>query len=91
MSGVDPVEGFVPKTYTEIVSDLETRALVQFGPDIDLTDIVENNHYWRDFLRAYEFSLPVEFDNNQSYILQVTCICPNGKRLSTEYALLRTK
>ncbi|MHC4103297.1 MAG: hypothetical protein ACYSR9_00045 [Planctomycetota bacterium] len=64
---------------------------ISIWPDIDLTDIVENNRYWRDFLRAYEFSLPVEVDNNQSYILQATCICPNGKRLSTEYALLHSK
>ena len=64
---------------------------ISIWPDIDLTDIVENNHYWLDFLRAYEFNLPVELENNQSYILQATCICPNGKRLSTEYALLLTR
>ena len=60
-------------------------------PDIDLTDIVENNHYWRDFLRAYEFCLPVDLEKNKSYILQATCICPDGKRLSTEYTLMYTK
>jgi hypothetical protein len=64
---------------------------ISIWPDIDLTDIVENNHYWRDFLRAYEFGLPVDLERNQSYILQATCICPNGKRLSTEYALLHAK
>jgi hypothetical protein len=64
---------------------------ISIWPDIDLTDIVENNHYWRDFLRAYEFNLPVNLEGNQSYILQVTCICPNGKRLSTEHALSQTK
>ena len=64
---------------------------ISIWPDIDLTDIVQNNNYWRDFLRAYEFSLPVDLENNQSYILQATCICPNGKRLSTEYTLLNTK
>jgi hypothetical protein len=60
-------------------------------PDIDLTDIVENNVYWRDFLRAYEFTLPVELDARQNHILQATCLCPNGKRLSTEFTLPNTK
>ncbi|MHC4641665.1 MAG: hypothetical protein ACYS32_08470, partial [Planctomycetota bacterium] len=60
-------------------------------PDFDLTDIAENDNHWRDFLRAYEFSLPVEFQTNQNYILQGTCTCPNGTRLSAEFALLHTK
>ena len=60
-------------------------------PDIDLTDPVENDEYWRDFLRAYEFNLPFESAANQSYILQVTCLCPTGRRLSDEFALKLTK
>jgi hypothetical protein len=59
-------------------------------PDIDLTDLVENDEYWRDFLRAYEFNLPFEFRlgrTNQSYILQVTSLCPTGRRLSDEFVL----
>jgi len=59
--------------------------------DIDLTDPVKNNDHWRDFLRAYEFNLPFEPGGNQSYILQATCLCPSGKRLSAEFALKRTK
>lgn len=59
--------------------------------DIDLTDPVSNNTYWRDFLRAYEFSLPFEQAGNQNYILQVTCLCPNGSRLSAELMLKRAK
>ena len=55
--------------------------------DIDLTEPALNQEYWRDFLRAYEFDLPFELDVNQSYILQVTCQCPNGRRLSAEFAL----
>jgi hypothetical protein len=55
--------------------------------DIDLTEPALNNEYWRDFLRAYEFDLPFELDINQSYILQVTCLCPNGRRLSDEFSL----
>jgi len=60
-------------------------------PDVDLTDPVTNNDYWRDFLRTYEFSLPCEQANSQDYILQVTCLCPNGKRLSSEFTLRQTK
>jgi len=60
-------------------------------PDIDLTDPAANNEYWRDFLRAYEFDLPFEPDASQSYMLQVTSLCPNGKRISAEFALTLTK
>ena len=60
-------------------------------PDVDLTDPVKNNDSWRDFLRAYVFSLPCEQSISQDYILQVTCLCPNGKRLSSEFTLRNTK
>lgn len=60
---------------------------VVIWPNIDLTEAVENNSYWRDFLRAYEFSLDFEPQGNKRYILQVTCLCPNGKRLLDEFAL----
>ncbi len=60
-------------------------------PDFDLTEPAINNDYWRDFLRAYEFSLPCEQTSSQEYILQVTCLCPNGKRLSSEFPLRQTK
>ena len=64
---------------------------VAIWPDNDLTDVVENNRYWRDFLRAYEFDLPFESEASQNYILEATCICPNGKRLSAEFTLTQTK
>jgi hypothetical protein len=60
---------------------------IAIWPDIDLTEPGENNNYWRDFLRAYEFNLDFEPTANQSYILQVTCLCPNGRRLSAEFGL----
>lgn len=59
--------------------------------DVDLTDPAGNNRYWRDFLRAYEFNLPFEQSGNQNYILQVTCLCPNGSRLSAELMLKRAE
>ena len=55
--------------------------------DIDLAEASENNSYWRDFLRAYEFDLDFGPQRNKTYILQVTCLCPNGKRLSADFAL----
>ena len=60
---------------------------ISIWPDIYLNNVVENNHYWRDFLRAYEFSLPFEPETSQNHILQVTCLCPNGKRLSADFTL----
>jgi hypothetical protein len=56
-------------------------------PDVDLNDAAKNNEYWQDFLRAYEFDLPFELQWNQSCILQVTSLCPGGKRLSAEFTL----
>ena len=56
-------------------------------PDIDLADAVENNNYWRDFFRAYEFNLDFEPEDGRSYILQVTCLTANGKRLSADILL----
>lgn len=64
---------------------------ITIWPDIDLTEPDINNEYWRDFFRAYEFNLDFEPKRNQSYILQVTSLCPTGKRLSTEFALKYTK
>jgi|SRR4030042_498009 hypothetical protein len=64
---------------------------ITLWPDIDLTNIAENENHWRDFFRAYEFNLPVTSGSNQDCILQATCICPNGRRLSAEYPLSQTK
>lgn len=60
-------------------------------PDIDLTDPVANNAYWNDFLRAYQFDLPLESSGGKDYILQVTCLCPNGSRLSSNFTLRSPK
>lgn len=56
-------------------------------PDVDLTRPVENNQRWRDFLRAYEFVLDVRADRSKTYILEATCLCSDGKRLTAEYRL----
>ena len=56
-------------------------------PDIDLTDPAANNKYWNDFLRAYRFDLPFGQTDSQDYVLEVTCLCPNGSRLSSNFTL----
>jgi hypothetical protein len=56
-------------------------------PDIDLTGPAQNHKYWRDFLRAYEFTLDTQARRDKIYILEVTCICPDGRRLPGEYVL----
>jgi len=56
-------------------------------PDIDLNDAVQNNSFWRDFLRAYEFNLDFDPVPEQTYVLQVTCMCPLGTRLSTDFKI----
>ena len=61
---------------------------IMLWPDIDLTKADKNNKYWRDFLRAYEFNLPFDPGSGQGYILQATCLCPDGKRLSDDFHLL---
>ncbi len=60
-------------------------------PDVDLNDAVTNNERWRDFLRAYGFSLDFEPRGSDSFILQVTLLCPDGKRLSDEFNLKHKK
>ena len=60
---------------------------VMIWTDMDLNDPKVNNDYWQNFLRAYKFSLLFELQSNQTYILEVTCMCPNGKYLSSEYTL----
>jgi len=58
-------------------------------PDIDLTDAAENNSYWRDHLRAYEFELDLGFTPVQpvTFILYATCITPAGHRLNDAFQL----
>jgi hypothetical protein len=56
-------------------------------PELDLTDPATNNEYWRDFLRSYEFTLPLEQFTQESHILEVTFFCPSGSRISSEFTL----
>jgi hypothetical protein len=49
--------------------------------DISLDAFSENNKYWRDYLRAYEFKLQYDCPDCKRYVLEVTCMCPSGQRL----------
>ena len=60
-------------------------------PDIDLTHPAENHKYWRDFLRAYEFQFDVQADRGATYVLEATCLCPDGRRLSADQAIQRVQ
>jgi hypothetical protein len=74
--------------YERVQTSSEPRgARIGLWPDVDLTDAVENNGYWRDFLRAYEFSLNFQPKSGHRYILEVTFLGPTGKRLSGDFAL----
>lgn len=58
-------------------------------PDIDLTDATRNNSQWRDFLRAYEFDLDLNFRPrpDDTFVLEVTFTTPAGKRLNDIFQL----
>lgn len=63
---------------------------VQLWTDIDLTQAVENNNYWQDYLRCYKFELNPQSELVASnYILQATCFTSEGKRLTDTIELKR--
>ena len=57
---------------------------VQAWPDLDLRQADLNHQYWRDFLRTYQFHLPLDGKSVEPgvYILEATCLTTAGKRLS---------
>ncbi len=60
---------------------------IAIWPDIDATSPSDNQEYWRDFLRAYEFTLVGQAPKGATYVLQVTCMVPGGKRLTNDFLL----
>jgi hypothetical protein len=60
---------------------------IAIWPDIDATAPSDNQKYWRDFLRAYEFTLTGQAPKGATYVLQVTCMIPGGKRLTNDFLL----
>jgi len=69
---------FVPRS-----SEPKGKRIFIWRPDIDLTNAARNNSYWRDFLRAYQFDLDLNFKvkANDAFMLEVTFTTPAGKRL----------
>ncbi len=60
---------------------------IAIWPDIDLTGPAENHRYWRDFLRAYEFAVSTQIAADKTYVVEVTCLIPAGRRLSSRWTL----
>jgi hypothetical protein len=60
---------------------------IHIWDDMDLTAFADNNRYWRDYLRAYEFKFQYNCPNCLKYVLEVTCMCPSGARLTTSITL----
>ncbi len=56
-------------------------------PDFNLCGPGDNDRHWEDFLRTYKFDLDFQYQKNQHYVLQVTYLCPSGKRLTAETEL----
>ena len=82
-----------PGTFRIELYDYVQRSAEPKGPrikmwsDLDLTAPAENQKYWRDFLRAYEFVVPTDISPDKAYVLEVTCLIPSGRRLSDEWIL----
>ncbi len=72
---------FVPQSATP-----KGRRLFVWG-NVDLIDPVKNNSYFQDFLRTYKFELEMNFVPNagSKFILDVTFINPEGKRMSDSH------
>ena len=84
----EDLELFETMMYEKVQRSTEPKGKrIAIWPDIDLTDGIENNKYWRDFLRTYEFDLDFERAGEQIYILQATFLCASGRRLSADFAL----
>jgi hypothetical protein len=62
---------------------------VFMADDIDLTDPAENNKFWRDHLRSYQFDLPLGqgVSAGRSFIVEATVFTPAGRRLSHQRQL----
>ena len=59
--------------------------------DIDLADAATNQDYWQDYLRAYKFVLDFEPQQDRVYVLEVTYLCPDRRRLTADIVLTYCK
>jgi len=74
--------------YVPFVGDHKGERLVgpATWPDFNLNDPQANDHFWKDHLRAYRFEFDFE-PTEPLYILEVTCTCGYGKRLSADFEI----
>lgn len=78
--------------YERLPRSVEARGKrLVLWPDYDLTEAEQNNAYWRDFLRAYEFALDLETAQGGPCILEATFIPAEGRRLTAQYVLSGAK
>jgi len=74
--------------YERLPRSVEARGKrLVLWPDYDLTGAEQNQVYWRDFLRAYEFNLDLEPAYGGPCILEATFIPPGGRRLTAQHPL----
>lgn len=62
---------------------------VYMWDDYNLNNAVENQRYWQDSFRSYEFKLQLSqsLEKDKNYILLATFKTADGKRLSDEFKL----
>ncbi len=76
--------------YVQFVSDNKGERLIgpTIWPDLKLNDPQANDYYWEDYLRAYHFEFKFDLGPVEPpYVLEVTCKCGYGKRLSATLEL----
>jgi hypothetical protein len=56
-------------------------------PDFDLNDPAVNHRYWQEMLRMYCFTLDLALASEGPFVLECTLLCPDGRRLSSQYVL----
>lgn len=74
---------YVPRS-----SDPKGSGLQQWD-DMELMDPQANDNYWKDYLRSYIFVLPLNSNprGTKMFSLYITCITPEGRRISDTYIL----
>jgi hypothetical protein len=80
---IDPLDTSVKAAFTARFELYEFRPLssnprgrrLLIWPEQNLNDPGMNNEHWQDFLRGYEFYLPLEFvpQQGKKYLLEVNC------------------
>ncbi len=61
--------------------------------EFDLSSLAVNSTHWDSFLRAYKFpqNVAVKYDASLTYVLEVTCTTPGGRRLTKTFYLNKKK